>query len=157
LPANAVPELLRYSELGRFAKHVARWEEAFGADRVHLVLLGDLESRPEATCTLLFRELGLRDVPGHVFPHLNPARRVGAAALLAPLNSASVTRSVVRALVPRRARRYAWHRLTRALTPVGQRPPVDAAVRARLELLFAPDVALIDRRRTASAPRAGPE
>lgn len=129
--------LLAYTELARFDRYVDRWRDALGPERVHVVRLEDLHADPERTCAALLRELGLDPIENGSFPHLNPARRTGAAALLVPLNRPSPFRSLVRRVVPRPVRRYAWHRITRALTPAGERPALDPAVRDRLEALLA--------------------
>src|SRR5207253_1363458 len=79
LPPNVAPASLMYTEIGSFAKHVERWRQAFGGERVHVVRLEDLRSRPCETCARLLRWLELEPVGGH-FPHLNPARRTTGAA-----------------------------------------------------------------------------
>ena len=150
LPTNVAPLLLSYTELGRFTKYINRWEEAFGPERVHIVLLEDLEVDPASTGTRLLRLLGVDPSGAHSFPHLNPARRTFGAAVLAPLNRPSVLRNVARTVVPRPIRRYAWHRVTRALTPHGPRPPGPTAVRERLEAHFAAERELIDRVRAGN-------
>ena len=143
VPANTLPSLLLYTELGRFARHVDRWRGVFGGDRVHLVLRDELESDPRATCARLLDALALEHVDGLEVPHLNPARRTNGAAVLAALNRPGAVRSVLRAVLPHPVRRYAWHRVTHALTPVGERPPVDPALRGELEPLFAGELELL--------------
>ncbi len=138
VPPNVAPALLLYTEIGGFAAHVARWREAFGDERVHVVRLETLDE----TCAGLVRALGLEPV-GQELPHLNPARRtMGAAALL---NRSSPLRSVARMLLPQGARRAVWHRVNRALTPTGERDPVDPALRGRLESQFAAELDLLAR------------
>ena len=138
VPPNVSPALLLYSEIGGFAKHVARWREAFGEDRVHVVRLETLG----ATCADLVRSLGLEPIQQEL-PHLNPARRtMGVAALL---NRPSPLRSAARMLLPQGARRAVWHRVNRALTPTAERDPVDPGLRSRLEPRFAAELDLLAR------------
>jgi hypothetical protein len=136
-PANVVSALLLYSEIGAYAKHVVRWREAFGDERVHVVCLETLDT------TELMRGLGLEPVAGQAFPHLNPARRtIGVAAMM---NRSSALRSAARVVVPRPVRRALWHGINRALTPTAERALVDPHVRARLEPLFQPELELLVR------------
>jgi hypothetical protein len=129
-------EPLAYMEVGAFAKHVARWRDVFG-DRVHVARLETLD----ATCIELVRSLGLEPVEGHELPHLNPARRtMGVAALI---NRPNPLRAAARILLPQRARRAAWHRVNRALTPPASREPVDRELRNRLEPLFSAELELL--------------
>ncbi len=122
-------EPLPYTEIGAFAKHVARWRDVFG-DRVHVVRLETLD----ATCVQLVRSLGLEPVEGQELPHLNPARRtMGVAALI---NRPTPLRAAARVLLPQRARRAVWHRVNRALTPPAEREPVDPELRSLLERIF---------------------
>ena len=139
LPPGVAPALLLYSEIGAYARHVARWRGAFGDDRVHVVRLETLD----ATCGQLVRALGLEPVEGQELPHLNPARRTtGVAALM---NRPSALRSAARMLLPQGARRAVWHRVNRALTPPAAREPVDPELRSRLEPLFAAELELLAR------------
>jgi hypothetical protein len=129
--------VLPYLEVGAFAKHVARWREAFPG-RVHVVRLETLD----ATCAELVRSLGLEPVEGQGLPHLNPARRRMAAAAL--INRPGLLRSAARMLLPQGARRAVWQRVNRALTTPGRREPVDRDLRARLESLFAAELDLLE-------------
>jgi hypothetical protein len=129
--------LLPYLEVGAFAEHVARWREAFGPDRVHVVRLETLD----ATCAQLVRSLGLEPVEGQELPHLNPARRTAGVASL--INRPTPLRTAVRMLLPQRARRAVWHRVNRALTPSAEREPVDRELRERLEPLFSAERELL--------------
>jgi hypothetical protein len=141
VPPNVAPAVLMYTEIGAFAKHVERWREAFG-DRVHVIRLEDLQSRPEETCARLLRSLELEPV-GVELPHLNAARRTMGVALW--INRPSLVRSAARRLMPRRVRQVVWDRVNRALTPYGEREPVDPALRRRLERLFEPELELLAR------------
>lgn len=140
--------LLRYTDVGGFARHVERWQDEFGSDRVHLVLLEELERRPEEAMNRLLDALGLEKVDGHVLPHLNQARRTRATSVLVQLNKPSRARAVVKAVVPRPVRRYAWRGVTSMLTPPGERPPVDPSIRHELEGRFLLEHALVGRLRT---------
>lgn len=150
VPPGVAAPLLQYTSMGRFAPRVDRWRAMFGEEHVHVVLLEGLEAHPARTSASLLNALGLRPMPGHDFPHLNPARRTEGAAILAPLNRDSLVRSAVRTVVPQTVRRYVWHRLTRALTPYGERTPLDPVTRARLDALYADERALIARVRAAA-------
>jgi Sulfotransferase family len=141
VPPNVAPACLMYTEIGAFAKHVVRWRDAFG-DRVDVVRLEDLQSRPYETSARLLRSLGL-DPVGGAFPHLNPARRAMGVAVW--MNRSSLVRSAARRLVPQRARRAVWNRVNRTLTPYSEREPVDAVLRRHLERLFAPELELLER------------
>lgn len=124
---------LPYVEIGGFAKHVVRWRAVFG-DRVHVVLLEDIESMPDAASARLLQSLGLELVSGLALPHLNPARRAAGVAVW--MNSAQGLRGAARRLLPQRIRRAVWHRVNRTLTPEHRREPVDPDVRRDLELNF---------------------
>jgi hypothetical protein len=133
---DAGGEPLPYTEVGAFAKHVARWRVVFG-DRVHVLRLETLDM----TCAQLVRSLGLEPVEGQELPHLNPARRTtGVAALI---NRPTPMRAAARIVLPQRARRVVWQRVNRALTPPTVREPVDRELRGRLEPLFTAELELL--------------
>ena len=54
-----VPSALQYSALGKYAEHVQRYQEVFGADRVKCILFDDLKEDPERTYRETLAFLGL--------------------------------------------------------------------------------------------------
>lgn len=61
--AEAVVKMPRIIDSGRYALHIPRWLETFGEDRVLLVLLDDIVSRPESVLKSIYDFLGVDEMP----------------------------------------------------------------------------------------------
>jgi len=143
-----VPAALRYRQLGRYAEHVRRYQEAFGPERVKCILFEDLKNDPEKTYreTLAFLGLEAGDMPdfkAHNERHRWRSRRLGRAMVstFSSIQSASA--------------RLPWRRVRKAtLTTLGlffyvgarlnmtnaASSPLSEETRERLRQMFRDDV-----------------
>lgn len=147
LPADSNPLLATYRDRARYGEQVPRWFDAFGRERVHVILFEEMIREPATHFRRLLEFLGVDPTyqPTSFAAH-NPAH--GARGNL--LRRVARTRPVQFAtwrLLPALigdgrtrglARRLGHSTLRRR--PV-ERPELPAELRQRLELEFAPDVA----------------
>lgn len=97
----AVRDLPRIVESGRYSLHVPRWLELFGRERVHFILLDDLEDDPQGAIDVLCAFIGVGKL------HLRDEdRRPIGAALRA--RHGGLARVAARAATALRARRLHW-------------------------------------------------
>lgn len=138
----------RYRDRARFAGQLERWYEAFGRERVHVVILDDLIADSRATFRRLleFLEVDPHYVPESFSPR-NPSKRVRSRRLKRLMHSVAGHR-LARVLLPgplyggvRRALRP-LHRVNRREQP---RPPLDGALRGQLQEEFRPEVERLGR------------
>lgn len=61
--SEAVSQMPRIVEAGRYAQHVSRWLDQFGADQVTFVLLDDIESCPEIVLRQIYQFLAVSEIP----------------------------------------------------------------------------------------------
>jgi hypothetical protein len=145
------PEGLQYRACARYAEHVERWIDAFGRERVHIILQDDLSADPAGTyrATLQFLD---------VDPTFQPEFRV--------INQHKLVRSrwlqrltASRVLLPERASgldpfvRMIRRGLIRINMHPEPRPPIPVELERRLRAEMAPDVERLERllRRDLSA------
>lgn len=132
----------RYSEIASYARHVERWLDRLGRDRVHIVLFEELAGPDgQRICSELIADLGLEAADLGPFPRSNTYRRPAPIRLTA---SPTLVR-LARTLLPRQVRRALWWKANSALTPHAARPPVSVALRSRLRRAFDDDVQRLER------------
>ena len=145
--ATYFPQGLVYRETARYTEQVRRYFEAFGRERVHVILYDDFAANPAATCHQALRFLGLD--PGRLetdFQVINGGdRSVKSRALRAILTEPLVRATAVasRPLVPRpvfAALQNAELWLWRSNTRFEKRPPMRRALRDKLTREFTPEV-----------------
>jgi GT2 family glycosyltransferase len=137
---------LAYRQVVRYTEQVRRYFEAFGRERVHVVIYDDFAADVSAAYRQTLDFLGLESKgcdPG--FSVINPAKRVRSPALRAAMGDPLV-RSAVLALRPWMPRRVFAAlqridaRVRRFNACVERRPPLAPDLRARLKREFAPEV-----------------
>ncbi|MGH7966388.1 MAG: sulfotransferase domain-containing protein [Candidatus Binatia bacterium] len=60
---EAVSQMPRIVDVGRYARHIPTWLKRFGEDRVTFVLLDDIDACPKAVLTKVYDFLGVESVP----------------------------------------------------------------------------------------------
>jgi GT2 family glycosyltransferase len=137
---------LAYRQVARYTGQVRRYFEAFGRERVHVIIYDDFAADVSAAYRQTLDFLGLESKGGDLgFNVVNPCQRIRSPALRAVMYDPLV-RSVVPALhrwAPRPVfaalqQIDAW--LLQFNSCVEHRPPLDPDLRARLKREFAPEV-----------------
>ncbi len=147
LPAHLrFPQRLYYSQVAAFSEQLERYFDAFGRDRVHVILFDELCSRSESVLRAL---LGFLEVdPSHCtgFQIANPNRQLRSAAFSEFLKRppAAIAGVVTRLLPPDR-RMQLRRALRRWNSRAAERPPLEPALRARLCERFRPEVEGLER------------
>jgi hypothetical protein len=130
-----------YRAAARYAEHVRRYFDAFGREKVHVVLFDDFRADPRAeyrrTCDFLGVDSGF--VPPT--PVVNPNKRARSQ-LMRRLTRRPprAVRWAVRGLTTRSARAATAARLNHLNTSHEPRAPLESALRERLAAELAPDV-----------------
>jgi hypothetical protein len=151
LPRNAHwPRALLYSEHARYMEQLRRYREAFGDDRVLVLVYDDFRDDNEATARHVLRFLGVDDEVKLEAVVANPTVHVRAQRLHNLLRTLTVSngpgvralRTGVKAVTPRTLR-YRLVETAKSRVLYGEAPPADEAVMAELRRRFAPEVAAL--------------
>ena len=59
---EAIVQMPRIVDSGRYSRHIPRWIEVFGEDRVHFVLMDDIVDCPERVLSRLYNFLGVSEI-----------------------------------------------------------------------------------------------
>lgn len=145
---------LFYREVARLSPQVERVFDAFGRDRVHVILLDDLRRNPERTLADVCRFLGVDPDADLTLPRVNQNRRVRMRRIHRIFSEPpGPARAAVRRILPRALREWMGAELWKRNVKTRPRPPLDPALRARLRAEFRDDVLrlgeLIGRQLTA--------
>jgi Sulfotransferase domain len=142
LPPGSPPAFwLQYSRIAMFADHVERYLDAFGKDRVHVVLYDDFRSDTAAAYGGVVRFLACD--PSYVpdFPVVNPRKGARIATVQRLVrNPPALVRGIARRLLPLDARVRSRQALYRLNARGARQAPISAAFREELRASFAPDV-----------------
>ena len=143
--------------LPRYAEHLPVWLDAFGEDRLHLMIYEDFKADRRGALSGLFGFLGLSDDV-----HIDVDRRVNVSgmprseALQDMLQGSRGFKKLVGLVLPKKPRRKLRSMIEAMNT--GKRVSMSDSVRARFDALYANDVAfvedLVGRRLTAWRPAA---
>jgi hypothetical protein len=133
---------VRYRDRARFGQILPKWFEAFGRERVHVIILEEFAADPDAQFRGVLEFLDVD--PSHMptsFERHNVSRRPRSA-VLAGIDARLPHRVVPRTTADRLTVPLARvvRRLNRRPAP---RPPVPEPLRQKLEREFAPDVARV--------------
>jgi len=134
-------ECLFYREIGAYSEQVRRYVDAFGRDRIHVILFDDLKDNPAG----VYREvLKFLDVPEQQLPEfkiINPSKMVRSMAVHRLLYySPQGVRRMVRALLPETTR-WKIRMFIRSLNLRQEKPrPLNPALRMQLLREFASDL-----------------
>lgn len=147
------PRLLDYGFVGRLSPRIERWREAFGRERVELILFDDLVSRTEEVLRDLFQRLGvdpaadvdLESVMGDKMAR-NPHKVRRSEALREAIHGPGPwLRRIVRALIPStRLRGLVAGFLDRHNRTFVERRGVTSEARAHLERVFEPEIGRLE-------------
>jgi hypothetical protein len=124
---------------GFYARHLERWQATLGGDRVHVLLLDELEEDPHAVLRGIARFLEIDPEPMDAVDtetRHNPYR-VPRGPLAGWLLDSEAVRRAARALVPEPVRIALGERV---LSKRPEKPTMDPDVRHRLEELYRPEV-----------------
>jgi hypothetical protein len=142
---RALPRIL---EAGHYAAHVPRWQRAFGAERVHFVVLDDVRSDPRRVLVELCRFLAVPPVdPVAPEERVNPAwipRHPRLEKVRSTLHRMARERHLYPLLRAGRALSRTLPGLGRAGRAAAEHPALTPAQRERLEQLYAPDVRYLE-------------
>jgi Sulfotransferase domain len=146
LPAGSFrPENLLYRRMVRFAEQLERYFDAFGRDRVHVIVHEDLRGDLADTYRSVLRFLGVDTGFAPDFRAANVNKRARSRLV----QSLIWNPPLIRRLVPRLRRYPIVHGLRARLLALNSREvgrdPVDPALRERLEAELAPEVARLGR------------
>ena len=144
LPPNVEQPIgLQYTWLGKYTPHVQRYLDAFGPDRVLVLIYDDLanDGRRIGRQTLSF--LGVDPHYDADFEVVNQNKRARSPRLQRLSRSKGFLR--VASKLPPRLFHLVWRGLQRANIRQEARSPVDPELRRRLSAEFAPDVADLSR------------
>lgn len=142
LPSNVEQPIgLRYTWLGKYTPHVRRFLDAFGPDRVLVLIYDDLaqDGRRIGRQTLGF--LGLDAGYDGAFEVVNQNKRARSPRLQRLSRSKGFLR--IASKLPPRVFHVVWRALQRANIRPESRSPLDPQLRRRLAAEFAPDVAAL--------------
>jgi hypothetical protein len=148
IPRRSVrPQALLYSERVHYAEQLRRYHEAFGQDRVLVLIYEEFRRDNEATVRRVERFLGVGETDRVEATEANPTVRVRSHQLDDLVHAVSVGRGpltrglsrAVKALTPSGPRRRALEIAQRRLVYGGPKPP-DEALMAELRRRFAPEV-----------------
>ncbi|MEO5986565.1 MAG: sulfotransferase [Candidatus Limnocylindria bacterium] len=143
IPPHAhLPQGLLYSTVPRYTEQLERYVQAFGRERVHIVIHDDLASDTAGVYRDLLRFLAVRDdVRPAAFDIVNASKKTRSEWLRHMLaRPPELPRRIIRALVPLAVRRAAYRRAQSANITAAPREPMSAATRHRLRALFAEEV-----------------
>jgi hypothetical protein len=145
------PPGLFYRDVADLAPQLARYFDAFGRDRVHVVVHDDLERDAGAVYRQVLEFLEIDPDHRAELGVVNPNRRVRSRRVVEFFaRPPGAARAIARALIRDETRRQDVRNRVRRLTlRVEPRPPVDPALRARLQRELDPKIraleALLDR------------
>ena len=151
LPRNAYwPRALAYSEHARYVQQLRRYRDAFGEERVLVLVYDDFRDDNDATVRRVLRFLGVDDEVTLDPVVANPTVHVRAQRLHKLLRTLTVSRgpgmralrTAVKAVTPR-ALRYRMVETAKRRVVYGEAQPADDAVMAELRRRFAPEVAAL--------------
>jgi hypothetical protein len=148
-PGPVRPENLFYRRMARFSEQLPRYLEAFGPERVHVIIHDDLLADTPGVYRRTLEFLGVDPSFPATFERSNENKRVRSRWL----QRLAYDPPLIRRLAPMLRRHPAMHALRNRLVTANStreaRRPMDPALRARLTREFMPEVArlsaLVDR------------
>lgn len=135
-----------YREFADFPDQVERYFDEFGREKVHTIIFDDLKENSAAVLrdVLRFLDIGLNFAAEFPWIHANRQCKNAdlEAIMVRPHRS---LRSFARALVPPRWRSHLRNALSKSNHAVRPRPPMDPALRRRLQKEFEPKIERLSR------------
>ena len=139
--ATNIADSLFYRDSARFAEQLERYFDAFGRDRVHVIIYDDLREDPARAYreTLAFLDVDPTFVPS--FDVVNPAKAPRSTVLRDLVaDPPSWLRRLLRATTSRHLRKRVYEGLFRWNARRSPRAPIDPDLRRRLRAELAPEV-----------------
>ena len=128
-------------DVGKYTKHVTRYLEVFGADRVKIILYDDFVRSPSDVYVDVLSFLGVATDFRPCFDVVNANRHVRNVLLQRMVRTPSAPlRTVVRALLPRPLRQQTVQRIARLNSKRAPRGQMSDDLRRKLTQQLAPDV-----------------
>jgi hypothetical protein len=144
LPPHGEPfAALQYRAVARYAPQLTRYFDAFGRDRVHVILHDDLKRDAAGVYAGVCRFLGIDDTHRPSFEVVNPNTRVRSRVVRDVLKFSAPVRTLAR-LLPRAARRRIARRIVELNTQVEPRRPLSPVLARTLRDELAPAVADVE-------------
>jgi hypothetical protein len=143
IPPHAhLPQGLQYTDVPRFTEQISRYQAAFGAERVHVVVFDDFAASPAEAYAATLRFLGVRDdLRPASFEVVNPNKRLRSEWLRHLLaRPPELPRRLIRRAIPASIRRAAYERVKRHNVVAAPRPEVPPHTRDRLREMFRDEV-----------------
>jgi hypothetical protein len=145
-PGRTGREHLGYREFTDFPDQVQRYFDLFGRENVHTIIYDDLSENSATVGLSVLHFLGVRSDFTAEFPGINLNRQIRNARLQAILVSTPRSiRHIGRALMPQRLRSRIRSILSESNRVLGPRPPMDQALRKRLQEEFEPKIHRLSR------------
>ncbi|HLM83335.1 MAG TPA: sulfotransferase [Terriglobales bacterium] len=137
---------LSYREITRFSEQIQRYFDAFGRERVHVILFDDFASAPGIAYEKVLSFLGLRSDGRRNFEIINGNRRMRSRAVQQQLQRLKQSKALGRF---ERAFPVLWQEARAIVARLNfvyeRRPAIEAGFRQRLEMEYAPEVRNLER------------
>ncbi len=137
---------LSYREMTRFSEQIQRYFDAFGRERVHVILFDDFASAPGIAYEKVLSFLGLRSDGRRNFEIVNSNRRMRSRAVQQQLQRLKQSKALGRF---ERAFPTLWQEARAIVGRLNfvyeRRPAIEAGFRQRLEMEYAPEVRKLER------------
>ena len=131
---------LIYSDAAMYHSQIEKYIEIFGHANVHIALFDDIENNPQDVYRGMLGFLGVSDDFRPSFCNVNKTGRIRSERLRQQLDHPPAAVQRLAYALPRRIRRTAYWTLRRLNVSYAPPPPLDRALRRRLNDKFRPDV-----------------
>jgi hypothetical protein len=129
-----------YRPTAMFARQIRRYQDRFGKDQVHIVLLDDIKADTAAACGRICSFLGVDPDYDADFSPVNESRTVKRRWLHTAMTRDWQIKHRVGKLLPEPVKVRIWRRLHNVATSRGKRGKLDPDVRARLTVEFTDEI-----------------
>ena len=143
IPAHTpLPSALYYRAVVAFSGQLQRYLDAFGSDRVHIIVQEEMKADTGAALDATFAWL---DVPAHLDAERRPVNTSKAVRSEGLRRLLRATPAGLKDAVPSGVRKAVSRRIRKMNSRHAQRPPLDADLRARLVEEMQPEVERIEQ------------
>jgi hypothetical protein len=139
-PESNYREGLLYRSVASYTDQVRRYLDVFGREQVHVIDFDEFSRDTPRVFAEVLQFLGVDPSFRCQFEVRNPNKQVVSKSLHNFLNNPSSIAILLGRLIPTAIRRGIVSRLKKANSKAAPRPPLDAELRARLEVEFAPQI-----------------